>query len=62
MPTIAKMPTGAVLYRFRCMEDFFSTETKSQYVKGLTYSVRDGNEKLHKLVQDWSGQHKVEVL
>jgi hypothetical protein len=42
-------------------QDFFSTETRSQYVKGQRYTVRKGNDKLALLVKQWLDAGKVFV-
>ena len=47
--------------RFTAKQDFFSPETKSQYVKGLGYTVDDGNDKLAGLVKQWLKEGKVEL-
>lgn len=47
-------------YRFRVLANFSSEETKSDYCKGMEYTVRDGNDRLHNLVQGWIGEGKVE--
>jgi hypothetical protein len=38
---------------FTAQEDFFADETQSQYVKGLSYTIRDGDEKLAKAHTKW---------
>ena len=58
----AVIPTGAVIARFRAVQDFWSDDVRSQYVKGSVYSVRQGNEKLDRLVREWEVDGKVEVL
>lgn len=45
--------------QFTPNEDFLSDETKSQYLKGMTYTVRPGNEALSKLVMKWIKDGKV---
>jgi NADH:ubiquinone oxidoreductase subunit D len=63
----ALRPKGKVLYTFEAREDFADIEEgaagerviKSHYVKGMRYSVRDGNEQLHAKVQRWLGEKKV---
>lgn len=46
-------------YRFTAIENFSSPETKSEYVKDMSYTVRDGNDKLAKLVETWVAEKKV---
>ncbi|HEX9660266.1 MAG TPA: hypothetical protein VGA18_08190 [Rhodothermales bacterium] len=58
----AVIPTGAVIARFRAVQDFWSEEVRSQYSAGSVYSVRQGNEKLDHLVREWKTEGKVEVL
>lgn len=45
--------------RFTALEDFFSPETKSQYVKGLSYTAR--TPALAALVEKWLAEGKVAV-
>lgn len=52
---------GEVKYTFKVLEDFFSEEFRSQYVKDQKYNVRSDNIALHEAVQVWQGQGKVEV-
>jgi len=52
---------GNSMTRFTAMQDFWSDETKSQYMKGLSYTVHDGNDKLAALVQRWTKEGKVEL-
>lgn len=58
---VARAPTEAVVYSFRAKVDFFSDETRSQYCSGSIYRVREGNSKLHALVQQWIADGKVEI-
>lgn len=46
--------------RFSPTRDFFSEETRSQYVKDLKYTVRD--EKLRQLVERWKLQGLVKEV
>ena len=45
---------------FSPTEDFFSDEFRSQYIKGLTYNVRD--DKLFQAVDGWISEGKVVVV
>ncbi len=47
--------------RFTALEDFYSPELKSSYVKGLSYTVRPGDVLLVKLVPTWIDEGKVEL-
>ncbi len=47
---------------FRALETFDSEATRSTYVRGLTYTVRPGNELLARLVETWIGEDKVEII
>ena len=49
----------AIGERFTAVQDFFSDETQSQYVKGLGYTVQ--NERLGGLVERWNAEGKVEL-
>ena len=49
--------------RFVANEDFYSPEFKSHYVKGLSYTIRTGNQKLFDIVHDkWIGEGKVSLF
>jgi hypothetical protein len=48
--------------RFKVKRDFHSPELKSQYVKGLSYMVRPGNDLLAKMVPQWLSEGKIETL
>lgn len=61
-PRVIVSPKGKVLKRFVCVEDFYSKETRSQYLSGMTYYVREGNDLLDGLVQKWARQNKVRIL
>ena len=39
--------------RFTALEDFYSDETQSQYVAGLSYESRPGDRKLIELIPQW---------
>ena len=59
---VKQVPTsGEALYRFRPLETF-AAENGSEYVKGMLYTVREGNDYLHQLVQTWTSNNKVEVI
>jgi len=45
--------------RFTALQDFFSEETRSQYTKGLSYTVRPADKTLAELVPLWIEQGKV---
>ena len=45
--------------QFTPKHDFWSEEMKSQYVAGLTYTIRPGNAKLAEAVGQWIDQGKV---
>lgn len=47
------------MLQFVALVDFHSEETRSQYVKGLSYKVRPGNEKLRALAEQWQRDGKV---
>ena len=55
----ATAPTGKVLYRFQVLEDFYSKDFQSQYVKDAIYSVREGNLKLDAMVDAWIAASRV---
>ena len=48
--------------RFRALKTFECEEVRSTYVTGLTYTVREGNEILAGLVEDWIKQGRVEIV
>lgn len=39
--------------RFTVLQDFYSEETQSQYVAGLSYETRPGDYRLIELVPQW---------
>ena len=45
--------------RFTALQDFYSAETQSQYVSGLSYTVAAADVKLHKLVARWIAEGKI---
>lgn len=47
--------------KFIALKTFFSTETRSEYVEGLTYTVRDGErwDTLRSLVDGWAQEGKI---
>jgi len=45
--------------RFTALQDFYSDETQSQYVCGLSYTVGPADERLHELVAKWIAEGKV---
>src|SRR5580765_8351081 len=45
---------------FTALEDFFAEETKSQYVKGLSYTAIAGHA-VAEHVERWAGEGKVEL-
>jgi hypothetical protein len=47
------------MHYFIPTKDFFSKETRSQYVAGQRYTVRAGNEKLAALAKQWLDEGKV---
>ena len=47
------------MFKFVALKDFYSPEFKSQYVEGLTYTVRPGNDKLAAAFKDWEAVGRV---
>jgi hypothetical protein len=47
------------MIRFTANADFHSDETHSDYVAGLSYTVRAGNTKLLELMRKWLAEGKV---
>lgn len=45
--------------RFTALQDFYSTETQSQYVSGLSYTVGPTDERLHELIARWIAEGKI---
>jgi hypothetical protein len=45
--------------RFTVLQDFYSAETQSQYVSGLSYTVRAADVRLHKLIARWIAEGKI---
>lgn len=46
-------------FAFTPVADFFSRETRSHYVAGMSYRVRVGNDYLATLVEKWLAEGKV---
>lgn len=55
----AHVPTGRVLFVFTPVEDFHCDATGTDYVKGMRYKVREGNDALKERVQKWLEQGRV---
>lgn len=51
-----------VLFHFEALEDFFSEELQSQYVKGLSYSVRTLDAKLIEESAKWLAEGKIKMV
>ena len=47
--------------RFTALQDFYSDETQSQYVAGLSYETRSDDHKLIELVPQWIVVGRVEL-
>ena len=47
--------------RFTALQDFYSEETQSQYVAGLSYETRPGDRRLIELVPQWIVDGLVEL-
>ena len=47
--------------QFTALKDFWSDELDSQYVKGLSYTVRPPDKRLAKLVPKWTDEGKVTI-
>lgn len=45
--------------RFTALQDFYSDETQSQYVAGLSYMARADDARLRELVPKWIEQGKI---
>jgi len=45
--------------RFTALQDFYSPETASQYVSGLSYTVAAADVRLHKLIARWIAEGKI---
>lgn len=44
---------GKVIATFTPTKNFASEELKSEYVEGMSYNIREGNDKLIDLVAEW---------
>ena len=54
-----EQPRGKRADKFKALETFYSIETKSMYVKGMTYNVLVGNALMLRMVKIWREQGKV---
>lgn len=59
---VAISPPERVLLRFSPNENFSSDITRSTYIAGQVYFLREGNVVLERLLQDWVSQNKVQIL
>ena len=55
-----KPPHVEVQPYFTPLVDFVSPETRSSYVKDMTYTIRPGNDRLAALAQRWHAEGKIE--
>lgn len=58
-PEQAAIPFGTV---FEAVTDFEHEESGSQYVTGLTYTIRPGNHRLAGLAATWLSEGKIKLL
>ena len=56
---VAIQPAGRVVDQFVPTDDFPCTATGTQYMKGHTYHVREGNDALAQRVAAWRASGKV---
>ena len=47
---------------FTPLADFFSPDLQSGYCKGLTYTIRPGNERLAELATEWAAAGMIEFV
>ena len=45
--------------QFTALTDFYSEDTQSEYIGGMVYTARDGDETLLKLLPKWIKEGKV---
>lgn len=48
--------------RFTVLVDFYSEQFKSQYCKGLQYTIRQGNQALYNACIEWEKEGKIAFL
>jgi hypothetical protein len=48
--------------QFRALKDFHAPEFRSDYVTGLTYTIRDGNDKLATAAEAWAADGRIAFL
>jgi len=51
---------GKVIATFTPTKNFHSEEFASDYIKGMSYNIREGNDKLAALVEQWRKDGLVE--
>jgi len=56
-----KMPRGKMVATFSPKETFHSEEMGSTYVKGMNYTLREGQESLRRMLNHWVRDGKVTV-
>jgi hypothetical protein len=60
--TVLVKPQGEVLKVFTATSDFFCEETGTNYAKGATYYLRQGNNALAKRMKRWLLDRRIEIL
>ena len=50
------------MIKFRALEDFFSTEMKSQYCAGMLYTIRPQDVVLGNESAKWLSEGKIEIV
>lgn len=50
------------MMKFRALQNFDCLVTKSQYVKGLVYTIRRGNTALASRARKWAAQGKITFI
>ena len=58
----AKVPGERVVWQFIPLHDFFSEVLQSEYITGQVYSVREGNDTLNALANEWVNDGNVRKI
>jgi len=57
----ASSPVGKPIKKFTSLQSFTDSETNTQYVTGMGYTVREGNVRLDEKVSIWENEGLIKV-
>lgn len=59
---VGVMMTGTAVAKFIVRKDFRSRTLSTDYVKGQSYTLREGNVKLADKLKEWQADEKVQII